>query len=40
MRTYNELESPTRRRAHLVIGVGVISIVYTLLVALVRFYFL
>jgi hypothetical protein len=40
MRTYNDIESPQRRKLHVAIGLGVIGVIYTLVVALIRVYLL
>ncbi len=39
MRTFDEIESPTRRKLHLAIGLGVIGVVYLVIVALIRGFF-
>lgn len=40
MRTFDDLESPTRRKLHLIIGLGVVSVVYSVIVAAIRVYLL
>lgn len=38
MRTYDDIESPARRKLHLTIGLGIVVVIYTLVVAAIRIF--